>query len=138
MHYYIPVCTGEDAGDRVDGRLLVGVSLDANPLIVTNREQIVDHFEAVRSGRDIHAANVCDAVELRREGDEEGERFSRRILDLRSSSSSSLHPPTPFPPPPFPPPFPPPPFPSPFPPHLVNCPLVCSLRKEITGSTPSG
>ena len=57
---FLPVGSGEDAADRVDGRLFVRVSADANALIESNGEKVVDNLEAVRTRWNVNAADVSD------------------------------------------------------------------------------
>lgn len=60
----VPVGTVKESGDTGNGRGLIGVGLDTDSGVVTNREKIVDDFESVLARGVVGSSDCADLSEL--------------------------------------------------------------------------
>lgn len=60
----VPIRSPEQPRGRGHRRDLVRVRLDPDPTVMRITQEVVDHLEPVRTGRDVHGRNVHDALVL--------------------------------------------------------------------------
>lgn len=60
----VPVGTVEKTRDAGNGRGFVGVGLDTDARVVADREEVVDNFKTVLSGRVVGSSDGADLGEL--------------------------------------------------------------------------
>jgi hypothetical protein len=60
----VPIRSPEQPRGRGHRRDLVRIRLDPDPTVMRITQEVVDHLEPVRTGRDVHGRNVHDALVL--------------------------------------------------------------------------